>query len=280
MGHNVKTFDLTRTPYWIDLRHILPFYAPKGIPVSVASVLKTFNESFDLIIEFDGTGQYHLSGYDKTDIPALYWALDVYRSDNRKFHLTFIKDFCHIFIAQNDYLAEYSKYNPNCTWLTYACDPEIHRKINTKKIYDIVFIGSTDPKGYPERVKLLERLGKKFKLNIFKGVYGEAMVKIYNQAKIVFNKTAGSEINIRIFETLACGTMLLTDKITNGLQNILKDKMHLVMYDENNLEELAAFYLNNNDKREQIALSGYNEVTAKHTFINRAQEILSKISKN
>ena len=274
----VYTFDFAETPYWGNLRFKLPFYIPKGLPVSIQSVIKKINKNFDLVIEITTAGQYHLTGYKKLDIPRILWALDIYRADQRKFILWIKKDFDHIFTTQKNFVDIFK--SENSYWLTYACDPQTHKKFELPKIYDIVFVGNTNPKVYPERLRLLKLIGGKFSLKVFSNIYGEDMAKIYSQAKIVFNKTAGGEINMRVFETLACGSFLLTDRLKPevGLEEIFEDKKHLVLYDnEKDLLEKIDYYLRHESEREEIAYVGYKEVLAKHTYEHRVKEILNVV---
>ncbi len=165
-------------------------------------------------------------------------------------------------------------------WLTYACDTKIHKKFDLSKIYDIVFVGNIDPGVYPERVRLLELIGKKFNLKVFTNVYGEEMAKIYSQAKSVFNKSAAGEINMRIFEAMSCGSLLITDRLKpeTGLEEIFQDKKHLVFYDnENDLLQKIDYYLTHESEREEIALGGYKEVLEKHTYEHRVKQLLGII---
>jgi spore maturation protein CgeB len=83
---------------------------------------------------------------------------------------------------------------------------------------------------------------------------------------------------MRVFEAMSCGRLLLTDR-ANGILDIFSDKKHLIVYNENNLEELILYYLDNSEEREKIAKSGYNEVVEKHTYEKRLEKIL-KISLN
>jgi len=314
--YNIESFDFAKTPYWSDLRFILPFYIPKGFPVSAETALrKSFFNSFssssingkkterkvDLILEITSSGQYHLTGYKKlkkqiSEIKTILWALDVYRADQRKFMLWMKNDFDYIFTTQKNfvdvfYSQSYPDFNISFSikkqrknikayWLTYAAEPEIHRKFDLPKIYDVVFVGNINPKVYPERVKLLKLIGKKFNLKVFSGIYGLDMAKIYSQSKIVFNKSCAGEINMRIFETLSCGSLLITDKLNKetGLEELFQNNKHLVLYDsENDLLEKINYYLIHNSEREEIANSGYKEVLAKHTYEHRAKEMLKTI---
>jgi len=289
---NVYAYDFLKSPYWGDFKFKLPFYIPKGLPVSVQSVIKKFNKNFDLLVEVTTAGQYHLTGYKKMSIPTVLWALDIYRFDQRKFILWVKNDFDYVFTTQKNFVDIISTSHKSLPaerkgtggggWLTYACDPEIQKKFCLSKIYDVVFIGNTNAKIYPERIKMLKLIGEKFNLKVFNGVYGEGMAKIYSQAKIVFNKSADGEINMRVFEALSCGGLLLTDRLKQevGLEEIFEDKKHLVLYDNgNDLLEKIDYYLEHETEREEIALTGHREVVLKHTYDHRAEEILRTVKR-
>ena len=278
---NVETFDFAKSPYWGDLRFKLPFYIPKGLPVSIQSLIKKINKNFDLIIESTSAGQYHLTGYKKLSLPKVLWATDIYRTDQRKFILWMKNDFDYIFCSQKNFVEIFKP--KKSFWLPYAADPEVHRKFDLTKIYDVVFVGNVNPSIYPERVRLLKLISEKFNLKVFTNVYGEDMAKIYSQAKIVFNKSCAGEINMRIFETLACGSLLLTDRLKPevGLEDLFQDKKHLVLYDnDKDLLEKIDYYLRHESEREEIALAGHLEVLSKHTYCHRAKEMLRMFFKN
>ncbi len=124
------------------------------------------------------------------------------------------------------------------------------------------------------------KLHKKFNLKVFNNVYGEEMAKIYSQAKIVFNKSAAGELNMRVFETLSCGSLLITDRLKPevGLEEIFQDKKHLVLYNnENDLLEKIDYYLKHETEREEIAFCGHKEVLEKHTYEHRIKKMLEAI---
>jgi len=275
---NLTVLDLTKTPYWTDIRFLLPFYVPKGWPISISKILKKYGK-FDAIIEIDTFGQYHIAGLKKLQIPSCLWATDVYRFDKRKFQMWMAKDFTYIFVSQKRFI---DTFKPKKTyWLPYACDPDIHRDFKLKKIYDVVFVGNTDPLLYKDRVRLLELLKTKFNVQIFSNVYEQEMAKIYSQAKIVLNKSCDGELNLRVFEAMSSGSLLLTDKLESEpwLEELFRDGKHLVLYrNDAELLEKCAYYLEHEPEREQIAKTGQKEVHMNHTFEHRAEEIIKIIS--
>lgn len=278
--HCVESFDLGKTPYWTNFYNQLPFFIPKGFPIYVQSVINKLKKSFDMIIEVDSAGQYHFLGFKRLNIPTILWSLDTHEPDKIKFHIYFKNDFSHIFSCHKNYMY---KLGNDCRWVPVACDPDLHKKYYLPKIYDVVFVGTTNPKDYPERVRLLKLIGEKFNLKVFSGIYGEEMTKIYSQAKIVFNKSVRGDLNSRVFEALSSGSLLLTDRLKPeaGLEELFQDKKHLVLYDnENDLLEKIDYYLKSETEREEIAYNGHKEALAKHTYEHRAEEMLKRVTGN
>lgn len=277
--HSVESFDLGKTPYWTNFYNKLPFFIPKGKPVYIQSLIRKFNKSFDVILEVDGAGQYHLSGYKKLNIPTVLWGID-HDPDKIKFLNYFKNDFSYIFYWHKNYPP---KLNKKCFWLSFACDPNINRKFDTKKIYDVVFVGNVSYKYCQERIRLLKLIGEKFNLKVFNSVYGEKMAKIYSQAKIVFNKSISGDLNMRVFEAMSCGSLLLTNRLQPeaGLEDLFIHRKHLVLYnDETDLLEKIAYYLKHESEREEIAYNGNKEVVEKHTYEHRAKEMLKIVTGN
>lgn len=291
--HHVETFDLFQSPpYYIHIgtprlsfaygkfSFTTPYvYIPfKKRTISILSVLKKFKRRPNLIIEIDGAGYHHLEGYKDIDIPKVFWAIDSHISSKLKFQKRIAQDFDYIFVAQKDYIPLFKKITDNVYWLPLAADPEIHKKCDLSKIFDIGFVGQKNPKLHKDRGKILNKLSKKYNLLAVEGVWGENMSKIYSISKIGFNKSLSGDLNMRVFEVMSSGTMLLTDKIGNGISDLFRNGEHLIMYNtENELNELIQYYLGNEDEREKIAKEGQKEVHKKHTYDKRIQYMLKKL---
>jgi len=166
-------------------------------------------------------------------------------------------------------------------WLPLACNPRLHRKLDLPKVHDVCFVGSI----YPNRAALLARLEQRFDLLVTRA-YTEEMVRIYNQSKIVLNLGVGrGNIPHRIFEALACGSLLLTNEPPRDLpgslpggahdrEPLFEDRRHLVHYNDDNIEELIAYYLAHDEERESIAARGRAEVLRRHTVAHRVWRVL------
>ena len=81
----------------------------------------------------------------------------------------------------------------------------------------------------------------------------------------------------RIWDIIGCGAFCLTES-TPALDRLLESGRHLGTYSE--YEEMAskcAEYLNDPDLREDMAACGYETVSASHTVLLRALEIVKRV---
>lgn len=98
----------------------------------------------------------------------------------------------------------------------------------------------------------------------------EVASQVYNQSLISLNISMNGEANLRVFEVLASGGFLLTDRLTSqsGLYRLFKDGEHLVTFkDARDLYDKINYYIKHPEQAKQIARSGYQ-----HYWKNYAPE--------
>jgi GT2 family glycosyltransferase/Flp pilus assembly protein TadD len=164
-------------------------------------------------------------------------------------------------------------------WLPAACEPEVHRCFGVDKAYDVVFVGQTLRQWHPDRVRLLERLqAAGFDLRVESKIL-EEMALLFSRGRLVFNRSLNADLNMRVFEALACGSLLLTDRLPPeaGLEELLTDRKHLVLYEEEDLEDLVRYYLEHEAEREAIAAAGRQLALERHTYGHRADQVLAAL---
>ena len=229
----------------------------------------------DLFIMVDSAYTLYPRGIYALPIPTIFYAIDTHTVLSKYKSLAPIFDF--VFVAQQEHVECLRKAGARyAIWLPLACDPNVHKRYNLAKTYDICFLGHQEG----ARKRLLERLARRFNLHTGFVDYTE-MTYTYSQSKIVFNKSLGNDINMRVFEALSSGSLLLTNRlVNNGCGDLFKDREDLVFYDENNLEELAGYYLNHEEERERIAASGFNKVRSRHTYDHRVESIMQFAQKH
>lgn len=182
-----------------------------------------------------------------------------------------------VFCAQKNSLPKIKKINGNVYWLPLGCDPEIHsvskNPKNRKKKFDIGFVGGV---GYGKRKDYLNRIKELYPNSYISTAPKEKIGKIYSRSKIVLNVSINNDINMRFFEALASGSLLITDYIQdNGFEEILNgfNNQSLVFYKSfDDLKEKIDYYLTHKKEREKIASYG-KENSKKNTYIDRWNSI-------
>ena len=156
-----------------------------------------------------------------------------------------------------------------CFGVPVGCDPAVHGKKCDEKLYDIGFVGTlTNSK---RRAQLIDEIRTRFHFH-YERCFLERMAEVFSQSRIVFNVQPTNGLNMRVFEAMASGSMLLTDEAEgSGLSDLFEDRKHLVIYNsESELLNLAEYYLINHEERETIGRQGMAEVLARHTYEQRA----------
>jgi len=168
----------------------------------------------------------------------------------------------------------------NVAWSPAACDPVLHRRIPTPKIYPVSFVGGTHPFLHGERVRLIQYLRSRG-VNVYVDCRVlEDMALIFSRSRIVLNGSIGDDLNLRVFETLGTGSLLVTNRLSpaSGLEELFQDRRHLVLYENReHLLDLLHYYLEHEDEAERIAEAGHREVLARHTYDHRVEEIVCTV---
>jgi hypothetical protein len=102
------------------------------------------------------------------------------------------------------------------------------------------------------------------------------MGAIYRRAKIVFNKSVRNDVNMRYFEAMCAGAVLVTDKLKdNGVDVLFQPGTELVQYhDEASLVAAIDRLLANESERVAIGARARDRVLQEHTYEHRARKVL------
>lgn len=146
-------------------------------------------------------------------------------------------------------------FGPTCGF-----QPELHRDLHLPRDIDVLYAGSMNHALRPERGVLLPRLhalDSRYRVHITSGVYGEDYVRLTNRAKLVFNYSSRGELNLRFFETLACGAIPMVERENVEARRELPEHPALCLFDLEDFEAAIARVLDAPDggeaQREQAA---------------------------
>ncbi|GJL78150.1 MAG: hypothetical protein NPINA01_11390 [Nitrospinaceae bacterium] len=208
-------------------------------------------------------------------IPKACYLIDSHIHFER--HAEIARQFDFVFLAQQAYVEPMQAAGcRHVYWLPLACDPEIHGRQNGEEKHDVGFVGSVTP-AHVRRKKLLDRIGQHFSLHCDRKFMDE-MAEVFSQSRIVFNEAVNSDLNMRVFEALCSGSLLVTDEARgSGLTDLFQDGEHLALFSEANLIDRIRYYLEHPEERLRIARQGREEVLARHTYDHRAKFMLQTL---
>lgn len=197
-----------------------------------------------------------------------YWEIDNHihqANDHEKYHKA-----DYIFIAQKYFQFLYPK--KKTWWIPLAADPEKHRLYPDEKIeFDVGFLGNDL---YPHRRDLLDKIGQKYKLLRSTAKPGAEYSRMLSRCKILFNCAMDHDVNMRFWEAMSIGRMLISDRV-DGQDDLVVDGVHYTSFEDwPDLDKKIEFYLTHDFEREKIAKAGADYVHAFHTYHDRIDLML------
>lgn len=167
----------------------------------------------------------------------------------------------------------YRSIGVNAFWQTHFADTRIfYPRADIKETWDCVTTCGPRGNGLTERIQAV--LGARF--NNERYFFGEDHAKRLSMGKIVFQKSQYGEITRRVFEGIACGKLVIADRLSEdtGLSSLLRDGEDIIYYDnaEDAIEKID-YYANNEPARLQIAKNGFDKVVASHSIKARVDEL-------
>lgn len=230
-----------------------------------------FNEvprfsDYDVIFDVENYDSDWLPDLREIKSKKLFWAIDTH-CHSYGFYANKIQRHGYDIVFQST--RKFAKTDDE--WLPNCYDSHLVRNMHLDKTHSIGFCGNIVNRG--RYLNALDKFG--LKRDIF--VIGEDMVKAVNSYKMHFNFNICGDINYRNFETIGCGTMLLTNFDSQYEKLGFIDNVNCVLYTSmNDLVEKVEYIIGNDEEINRIARNGY-ELAKDHTYIVRMQQLLKRI---
>ena len=268
-GHTVMTCGITPQ---LDHRISSPI-------IRIDELLASLPNGFtpDVIVWHDDSAPVTYIGIEDAEVPTVFYSVDTHHHWDLHARLAYCFD--RVLVAQKDYLHHFSPSNTPTSWFPLWAPR--HVEASKTKTMPMAFVGTMDARLNSKRVEFFTKLKQLAPITIKQGNYWE----IFPHAEIVVNQTVKGDLNFRVFESMMCGCMLLTERSSNGLLELFNEGEHLATYtagDVNDVAEKAAELLATPHRMHAIADAGRAEVASKHTALHRASalhEILASIAK-
>ena len=230
---------------------------------------------YDLYLRIDhGDYKYDLPQHLR---PQVFLAIDTHLRKPFKKIVKQAKHYDFVMCVHKDSIKALRWKGISAEWLPVACDPEVHRKLDIPKKYDVGFVG-TEGKRTLRRI-LLKELGKRYPKSFLGIAPFTEMSQIYSASKIGFNYSIRNDINMRMFEVMSCGALLITNRTKgNGFEELFENGKHLVTYkNQRELFRLIDYYLTHDKEREEISRNGHQLVIKYHTYEMRTANMLERV---
>lgn len=162
-------------------------------------------------------------------------------------------------------------------WIPVGCDPELHGAVPGERAYDVAFVG-TD--GRVPRKFLLQALRERYPRSAIGAAPPERLAAIYSRARVGFNYAINNDVNMRAFEVMAAGALLVTNPVRpDGFQRLgLEGGRHLRFYrNPRELFEVIDEAVAMPAAAQRIAEAGRQLVLARHTYAHRIQQVLALV---
>ena len=250
------------------------------VDVEALSRHHDFQPDLVLFVE-GGTMKLFPIGLERVSCLTAWYGIDTHM-DYAK-HLTLSRAFDVTFIAQKQYVARLRADGVHqAHWLPLAFAPELLPQDTPTRDLDVAYVGSMNQALHPERHALLTALQQRFPANFIGPASAREMASIYSRAKVIFNKSVNNDVNMRYFEAMGTGAVLVTDPAQdNGAEELFEEGIHYLTYtDRDSLLRAVESVLRDENWHRRIAEAAREMIFSRHTYRHRALQLIDTVSRS
>ena len=269
-------------------------FEERGWDVGIVSIGSNRNQSYfdtnikewleqkddsDIVLFMDW-GRFDSPLLDKEKLSSAFWIQES-GDDPQNFKNNFPKSkrFNITLSSDADSVEEYKKKGIDAYWWTHFADTKVQFPIkDTELRYNAV---TTRGVGGSQFLDTLTGHGNG-SIGNQNNMESEEHTQFLNSGLMVLQHSRWGEITRRIFEGMACGKLVLTDRLKESkkLDELFQDGEDIVYYDDmvdciNKINEFS----DNEKERNRISQNGYKKVLENHTQKQRVDFIVEKFNK-
>ncbi len=227
------------------------------------------------IVLFMDWGRFDSQYLNKDLVPA-FWIQES-GDDPQNFERNYPKAnrFHYTITPDKQSAIEYRNRGINADWINHFADTKVQFPMNLEPQYVAV---TTRGFGNSQFLDYLTNWAEGAVGNR-NGLGPKEHTEFLNRGMMVVQNSRWKEITRRIFEGMACGKMVLTDRLdeSTGLSEMFIDGEDIVYYDEMfDCIEKMNYYNENEEERERIAHNGMMKVLHNYTQIQVVDKLIEK----
>ena len=232
------------------------------------------------IVMFLDWGRFDSPYLDKALLPNAFWIQES-GDDPQNFERNFPKSnrFHYTITPSKQSAEEYRNRGINAEWINHFADTMVQFPMNIEPKYVAV---TTRGYGNSEFLDYLTNWAEGAIGNI-NGMNAKEHTEFLNSGLMVIQNSRWGEITRRIFEGMACGKLILTDRLdtATGLSEMFIDGEDIVYYDDMfDCIDKMNYYNENEEERERIAHNGMMKVLHNYTQIQIVDKLIEEFKKN
>lgn len=256
--------------------HVLVLDGSPAPFLSLPDTLDRHGFEPDLVLQREVLGKRCLvTGLDTMACPTVFWAVDPHL--NSHWHACYARLFdvtCSTQRAWTDRLAE--RGAPDVRWLPMYGRTRSWTE-TADRGSDIAFVGRiTDQR--PSRKWMVDLIKDRFggsRLRIEQDLGFEAMMRLYEDTRIVPNESISGEVNFRLFEAASCGCLVLGQDLGDEQGALFEPGREMDTFSHVvEFKEKLAVYLDNDRLTRTMGRAAYKRVQAEHLPEHRARRLL------
>jgi hypothetical protein len=260
------------------------FCVDDSIPfdASLEDVLSACPTPPSAIFHFESAHPLFPIGLEHCKVPTVCFHPDTYAFTERRIRWSAVFD--HAAVFHPGFEERFKRAgHPGAFLLPHAVRREFFDGDDSPREFEIGWVGQTSGEFYKTRAQWLPKLAKEFHANDWSRPYTvKEVADVYRRSRIVVNigrDDFPQDANLRVFEVLASGALLLTSIPAELTQLGFQEGVHFVGYrDPAEISSLVRKYLNDETARARTAGTARELVLAEHTYDRRIDQLLAILS--
>ncbi|MCL2029079.1 MAG: glycosyltransferase [Deltaproteobacteria bacterium] len=233
----------------------------------------------DLVLYTDHLGRHAWpEGLEELEIPKIYYAVDTPINFWWQKHFGALFDICYA--DQKPFAARFQDEGLDGRWLPVAVNAAAYQSGEAGgKIYDFGFVGVLNDQVRGKRSQLIQSLSSRFRLKTL-GARGPGWVgpdesaALYSQSRLILNENLFPGVTTRMFEAMASGAPLFTEKAGGDLGEIFQPGEDFAWFEPQELFAAADYWLADEDRLAKMAARARAKVLGAHDIGHRAEKVL------
>jgi len=248
---------------------------------SMDDILQHFQKQPDWIFHFESDFPLLPGGLEKSAIPTVCFQVDSYTYLKRRLRWSSLFDHAAVFHPGHEILFNEGGH-PGAFLLPHAVRRALYDVADLPREFEVGFVGQTRGAIYHKREELITELARTFRMNDWSRTYSlEEVAEVYRRSRVAVNigrDDFPQDANMRVFEILASGALLITS-LPSELSGVgLEEGVHFVGYRKaSEVFPLVRRFLGDEAARLRIVRAARARILEEHTYDHRVEQLLQRL---